>query len=70
MASTTLLTEAAKRQAEIDEAMAEYLAKGGTVKTCPSYSPSLAKLRVADAYSKRRKRRMYQKRILGPNPHG
>ena len=70
MASTTLFTEAAKRQAEIDEAMAEYLAKGGSVTACPSYSPSLAKLRVAEAYSKRRQRRRCEKRILGPNPYG
>ena len=70
MASTTLLAESAKRQAEIDEAMAEYLARGGSVKAYPAYSPSLAKLRVAEAYGKRRKRRRYEKRILGPNPHG
>ena len=70
MASTTLLKQAGERQAEIDKAMAEYLAKGGSIQSCPSYTPSLAKLRVADMYSKRRKRRRYEKRILGPNPHG
>ena len=69
MASTTLLKEAGNRQSEIDAAVAEYLAKGGSIESCPQHTPRQTKARVSEAYRRRRNRRRYEKRLLGPNPH-
>ena len=69
MVSTSLLKDAAKRQAEIDEATAEFLAKGGSIGSCPTLTPRAVKTRVSEAYRRKRRRQKYEKRILGPNPH-
>lgn len=69
MASTNLLKEAERRQSEIDAAISEYLAKGGLIQSCPQHTPVQTKARVSEAYRRKRNRRRYEKRILGPNPH-
>lgn len=58
MTSTTLLEQAAERQAEVDDAVAAYLAKGGEIQSCPEKNHIKANL---DYYKHRAKvRRSYR----------
>ena len=58
MTSTTLLEQAAERQAEVDDAVAAYLAKGGQIESCPEKNHIKANL---DYYKHRAKvRRGYR----------
>jgi hypothetical protein len=58
MTSTELLEQAAKRQEEVDDAVAAYLAKGGEIQSCPEKNHIKANL---DYYKHRaRVRRSYR----------
>ena len=52
MTSTELLEIAGERQAEVDDAVATYLAKGGKIQSCPEKNPIKANL---DYYKHRAK---------------
>ena len=52
MTSTTLLEQAAERQAEVDDAVAAYLANGGEIQSCPEKNHIKANL---DYYKHRAK---------------
>ena len=58
-----------RRQAEIDKATAEFLAKGGSIESCPAFTPETVKRRVAEGLRHKERGQKYIKRILGPNPH-
>lgn len=70
MTSTELLAQAAERQAEVDEAVAAFLAKGGQIQSCPEKNHIKANL---DYYKHRAKaRRSYrsERGIKAPRPTG